>query len=991
MESLLGNPWGICVNQAARGVLTFLTYALDAANAQLRRGDTVIPLRPKTLAVLQFMAEHSGRLVTKAEILDAVWPDTAVTESTLTSSIKELRRVLDDDPKSPRVIETAHGHGYRFIAEVGVGTPVSGVGSQVSGSGFSPAPSTRHPKPSSPTPSLVGRNADLAQLDTWLARVFARERQVGFIAGDAGMGKTALVDVFCAQLRAAGVLVAHGQCLEHHGASEPYLPVLEGFERLCATAEGAPLLALLRRHAPTWLAQLGGLLAPEELETLQRHLAGTTRERMLREMASLVVALPAPLVLVLEDLHWSDNATIDLVAALAQRRDPAPLLVIGTYRPVDVVIDDHPFRNVHQQLRAHGRSRELWLQPLDERAVTDYVSARWAGLAASKTLARAIHGRTDGNPLFVVSVADYLAAEGVVADTGGQCVLTKDISAVRLGVPQGLRPMINTQIDRLVEADRELLEASSVVGRTFSAALVARALDTGVVDVEARLERLARRGQLVRNAGEATWPDGTVAGRYELIHSLHQHELIERVPPARRRQLHERIATRLQDGYASRTAEIASELAYHFEAAGQAERAVPYLEEAATRAIRRGGSAEAGALFERALAVLNELPPNPERILRTIRVSMSYAIAMQVRLGPTPELEAVCERARALSEETDDLPQLFQALGILFTFCIIQARFHEARRISDQVTALAQRLVFPGFVSLAHTLRGMVDFHTGDLTRAQQHLALGLNLDDVQQPVNPLTINTQKYNYEALTLLHLGYPDQARAHNRAGAAQAATAGTPFDRGQTAMIACYLHMFVRDTDALIRSADEAASIAEDYGYAMVQAVSLLGRGRVRVARGEHTAGIAMMQEALDLYRSRRQGIGLPTILSNFADAHCEAGNIDAGFLLLAEARALIDSTGEVRFKAELQRLEGELRERSRDYAVAERCYRNAVDIAHDQGARWWELRASVSLARLRRQQHKRADVRPLLEPIVSAFTEGFDTSDVRAAQALLAQL
>jgi tetratricopeptide (TPR) repeat protein len=631
------------------------------------------------------------------------------------------------------------------------------------------------------------------------------------------------------------------------------------------------------------------------------------------------------------------------------------------------------------------------LQTLDEEAVNDYVSARWSGLTASKTLARVIHERTDGNPLFVVSVADYLAAEGVVADSGGQCVLTKDIGDVHLGVPQGLRPMIHTQIDRLGDADRELLEASSVAGRTFSAALVASALDTGVVDVEARLERLARRGQLVRATGEAMWPDGTVAGRYELIHSLHQHELMERVPPARRRLLHARIATRLETGYGRRALEIASELAYHFEAAGQSERAVPYLEEAATRAVRRGASAEAGVLFQRALAMLDALPPNPERILRTIRLCMAYAIATQVRLGPAPELEAVCERARVLSEETDDLPQLFQALAILFTLYLMRARYRDAHKVADEIAALAPRLVFPGFVSMGHALAGIVTFHTGDLTEAQQHLAKAQNLEEISQPVNPLTLTTQIYNYESLTLMHLGYPDRARAHYHASTVHAAASGTPFDRAQSAMIACYLNIFVRDMETLLRSADDAKRLGEDFGYAMVLAISMLGRGRVLVAHGEYAAGIAMMQDGLDLYRTRHQAIGLPTIMAAFADAQCEAGNFDQGLVLVAEARALVEATGEVRSQAELQRLEGELRERRNEPAAAERCYRNAIETAHGQNARWWELRASVSLARLQQQQQKRAAARRLLEPIVSSFTEGFDTPDVRAAHALLRTL
>jgi DNA-binding winged helix-turn-helix (wHTH) protein/tetratricopeptide (TPR) repeat protein len=980
------------LNETTRSVLCFLTYSLDPANAQLRQGDAVVALRPKTLAVLRYLAERTGRLVTKAELLDAVWPDTTVTEGTLASSIKELRRVLGDDARRPRIIETAHTHGYRFIADVrmlaaGTSKSSASIADRVDRPSSTDA---RHPR------SLpVGRESELAALEGWLQRALGGERQIGFIAGEAGIGKTALVDEFLRRLGAnlsSACLVAHGQCLEHHGAREPYLPVLEALERLCAAPEGAEVLPLLRRHAATWLAQLTGLLSAEEAEALQRQLATTTRERMLRDMASLVVALPVPLVIVLEDLHWSDNATIDLVAALAYRRDPAPLLVIGTYRPVDAAVGEHPLRTVHQELRAHGRCRELWLQTLDEDAVAAYLCARLPGLATVKPLAHVIYERTDGNPLFVVNVVDFLLSSGVIAEANGHYAFTGDIAPVGTEIPQGLREMIAIQIERVSETERDVLEAGSVVGRTFSAAAVAAALDADVVDVEACLERLARRAQLVCGAGEGVWPDGTVAGRYEFIHSLYQHVLKDRIRPARRRRLHHRIAIRLEAGYGRKSVEIATELAYHFEAGGEPERGVPYLEDGAARAVLRCANREAAKLLERGLAILDDLPPTPERTLRTIRLCLALGLALQPLAGfAAPDVERPWRRARALSEATDDAPQLFQTLLALTGLYVAKARFDLASEAAEQLVQLTERLPVPGFVFAGHMFDGIVRYHAGDLAVARTQLEQAAAFDEFPLPVNPVDVRVHTLNYLALTLLHQGHPDQALERNRQAATRAAERGSPFDRGQTATIECYLQMFLRDMDALARAAHEALILGDEYGFPIVQAIGKIGRGRVLVAGGDYDAGISALDEGIDAYRITGQAVSLPTLLALLADAHGKAGHLEQALLLVAEARALVESTAELRFEAELHRLEGELRLQRNQPDAAERCFRRAIALARQQGARWWELRAQVSLARLCREQRRRAAVCRALAPIVGSFTEGISTADVREGRQLLAEL
>src|SRR5262245_25434218 len=455
------------VTTRPRTVLHFLDYVLDPANARVTNGARVLDLRPKTLAVLAYLAANPQRLVTKQELLEAVWSETAVTDWVLTGCMHELREALGEDAREPRIIETVHRRGYRFIAELGP-EPALSAGPSVPSPESVKLQSLPHSmlgaQHSAPAAPLVGREADLEMLNGCWQRALGGERAIVFLIGEAGIGKTALVDAFLRLLADRfACLIAHGQCIEQHGAGEPYLPVLEAFGRLCAQPSGAPLVELLGRHAPAWLVQLPGLLEPAECEVLERRLGATTRERMLREMAAVIAALPAPLILVLEDLHWSDHATLEMLSTLAQRRDPARLLLIGTYRPVDVTVRNHPLRTMHQDLRAHAQCQDLWLKPLTETAVEEYLQVRWPRLAGAATLASVLQERTDGNALFLVNIVDYLAVDGAIAEVGGEWQLRGAPAALVAAVPPGLRQLIAAHVARLDDAERTALEAASLV------------------------------------------------------------------------------------------------------------------------------------------------------------------------------------------------------------------------------------------------------------------------------------------------------------------------------------------------------------------------------------------------------------------------------------------------------------------------------------------------------------------------------------------------
>jgi len=332
-----------------RGV-NFGPFCLDLAAECLWKGSRAIKLRPKAFAVLDYLVCRPAKLVTKEELLNEVWAGTFVGEAVLKVAIRQIREALDDDPGAPRFIETAHRRGYRFIGEIkkGADTQVKDVEIRSQSAGPNPRSGDQNY-----SQRVVGRNEALAWMERCLDKVLAGERQTIFVTGEAGVGKTALIDAFLRRIPSSwNVRISQGQCLEQYGTSEAYLPVLEAIGRLAR--EYKAVANVLHSHAPMWLLQMPSLLSTSDSELLRREVFGASRERMLREMGEALEALAKelPLVLVLEDLHWSDYSTLDLISSLATQRQATRLMLIGTYRTSELIVSGHPLQAVKRELLA---------------------------------------------------------------------------------------------------------------------------------------------------------------------------------------------------------------------------------------------------------------------------------------------------------------------------------------------------------------------------------------------------------------------------------------------------------------------------------------------------------------------------------------------------------------------------------------------------------------------------------------------------------------
>ena len=590
---------GVTRLTAGSSMKVFVPFRLDTLNQGLwRRRDAGpeerILLSPKTFFVLAYLVENAGRLVTHDELLEAVWSDSVVEPQAVKRHILTVRSALGDRPKHSLFVETVARRGYRFIAPVSERSALE-------------RPATVSDRLSQ---DLVGRDGVLEMLrETW-QRVLNGERQITFITGEPGIGKTALAEVF--QRRVAfgeqSIRIAHGQCIEGYGSKEAYGPVLDALGRLCRGPQAEPLVKILAAEAPTWLAQLPGLLTRERREMLQSEISGATRERMVRELGDALESITAEttLLLFLEDLHWVDDSTVDLISALVRRRTPAKLMLLATYRPLEP--RRHSLKALISDLLVRRCCRKIDLTPLSQADVEEYLDAQLPTSPPPPGLSAWVHRHSEGNPLFMLAALEDMAKRNLVTRENGQWQLQMPLEQIVFEVTDDLRHMIEAQLERLSEQEQSALELASIAGASFFASLISSASDTDSSSLENLYEELSCRRHIVKWAGTQSHPDGSVTERYEFVHVVYRQVLYDRQSPGRRARLHRRIGERLAVMYARRLEDVVSELAYHFEQGADWPRAIDYLRQAAEVAGRRHAHRQADTMLARALELVNYLP-----------------------------------------------------------------------------------------------------------------------------------------------------------------------------------------------------------------------------------------------------------------------------------------------------------------------------------------------------------------------------------------------
>jgi len=1007
--------------------IIFDPFCLDWANQCLWRGSQAIKLRPKAFSVLSYLLGRPGQLVTKGELLDVVWPGTFVGEAVLKVIIGQIREALGDDPTTPRFIETAHRRGYRFIGPVRESGEMLQKDDEIQSNNSTRTSLLRAPHA---PPEVVGRDEALSRMWSWFDKMLRGERQILFVTGEAGIGKTALVDAFARSVVSdRSIRIGRGQCLEQYGTSEAYLPVLEAIGRLCR--EQGQVVNVLRAHAPMWLLQMPALVSASDREVLSREVTGATRERMLREMGDALEALTAslPLVLILEDLHWSDYSTLDLISYLARQRQPAQLMLIGTYRPVELIVSGHPLRAVKQELLAKQQCEELPLEYLDKEAVAKYLSVRFPANRFPEQLAALIRDRTEGNPLFMVNAVDYLVEEKLITQCESGWELVVEIENVEVGVPDSIKQMIDKQLDHLDSEDQRILVAASVAGVEFSTLAVGAALEEDRAVLETRFDELTRQHQFIQSCGVQVLPNGEAVGRYGFIHALYQNVLYERVSASRRIQLHQRIGERGEKVYGEHAIEIAAELAMHFERAADYKRAAKYLQHAAENDIRRFAYRDAVSLSRRGLELLEKLPDTPERVQQELWLYITLGVPLIATEGyAAPDVGSVYLKARGLCQRLGETPEISQVLWGLCTFYRLRAELGTAREIAEEFLRLAQRLPYAGLAMRGHWALEITFMHLGNFTLSMEHFEKALSVYDHERHFDDAFRYAQNPGvamrcFAAWALWFLGYPDCALNRMQEALALARELSEPHVLAPALFFASILHQLRQEQQMAQELADAAIAVSNEHGLVLYQAMATITRNWALTAQGRQEEAIEQMRQGLAAYQATGTEVIRPHFLALLSEALIRARKLDEGIRVLEDALAVAHSNGERYYESELYRLKGELLLKQSTGGVvskvaavgmagavykvaavgknivaeppsvtnAEACFRQSIKIAQQQRAKSLELRAVMSVARLYQKQGRQKEARSLLAQIYDRFTEGFDTVDLREAKALLGDL
>jgi DNA-binding winged helix-turn-helix (wHTH) protein len=898
-------------------IYEFGPFRVDGRERTLLRDGSPIALTDKVFELLWLLVQNRGHALAKAELMQALWPDTVVEENNLTVNMSTLRKALGESAGQRRYIETLSRRGYRFVADVREST----LGALPLGAlplGTLP-PIVRH------TPTFVGRESEVARLAALLERARAGQGRVVLIDGDPGMGKTELAEQFLALARRSGqLIIAHGRCLEQFGTGEAYLPFLEASRSLLLGDERERVVPIFRQHAPTWSAQFGSAqfgsaqfgsaqfgpaqLAPapsglaDGVEGLRGAPQSPASPRMLREMGDALEALSAfePVVLLLEDMHWADPSSSDLLRLLGQRAVARRLLILATLRRTEMQLANHPLENVRRELYAHDQCEELELPLLDRAAIGRYIDARFQPHALPAELAELVVSKTEGHPLFATRLIQMLVERGDIEQVNGAWRLPRPLAELALGVPSSVRGLIQKKLDSLDEDDRRALQYASVLGVEFTTSALAHLLEVDEVSVDERLDPLARAHHLLEPLGEERLPNAQLSLRYRFAHVLHQNVLYETLASRRRMVLHQRAAEHLLAQQGGDAWRVAAQLAVHFEAARDYGRAIQQLIAAGDNASRLLANRESSQHYARALELVHELPAADQAAQNLILYYNNGWLAFKQgeAARAISGFEAMLELARS-PELAADTPAASRARDAAFDYFEQPWRdafgLFDVPRLQNQSRSMgAAALQCEAYWALSYILLevGRLDEMA---QRTAECLALAVATGNEQRRLEALAWLTTRE-------LALGDSEQAKRY--------LNEGMPAARAIRHERALYLFLDASARLHLLESDYELAERMHAEALPLTLEVSgrvggLLGIGLARAHLGRVSAALAPLSQALDIAQRTGMAESVQMITGVLGWVHAEVGDFASAAHHFAAASDLATASGRADTEAALR--------------------------------------------------------------------------------------
>ncbi len=833
---------------------------------------------------------------------------------------------------------------------------------------------------------FIGREDELRLLLNRWDQAREGDGQVMLVVGEAGIGKSRLVQRFREQIADTPHTWVECAAVSLHQNSPFYTiedMLQQAFrwrgeqstdERFAGLEAALKLATVNLSEAVPLIAPLMNLPIPAKYPPLQMP-PDQQRKRLLATIAAwaLGTARIQPLVIAIEDLHWADPSTLEAIQLLAEQDAMAPLLLICTARP--------EFR-APWPLRAHHA--QLSLNRLSARNSREMVARLTERAELPPDTVNAVVERSGGVPLFVEELIRTVVERG-------------DIKPALREIPATLHDSLMARLDRLGEA-REVAQVAAVIGHEFSWGLLSAITAIEDEKLASALKKLADAELLLE---QGIPPEASYRFRHALIQDAAYQSLLR----SKRQDYHRRIAQVLEERFPE-TAEVQPQLlAYHYAEAGLGQQAITHWQMAGQKAVQRSANAEAVSHLTKGLELLETLPETPERFQQELALQLALGTPLIASKGfGSPEVGKVYARARELCRRAGEAPQLFPVFWGLWMFYMARAEHIVARELAEQCLHLAQTAGDTGFLVQAHHVQGVGLIAAGDFVQALQHLEQAIDIYDPQQHASHAYV----YGHDpaAVSRLHaswalwfLGYPDQARKRGAEGLALAEKLSHPYTSATADAFAAWLHQFCRNGQTVEELASAALTISTEHDFAFYRAMGIIMRGWALTQRAKVSDGIAEMHTGLDAYRVTGAEVLRPAYLSLLAEACGNAGRADEGLSVLAEAQALADERHEHWWQAELHRLRGEL-VLKRPGAMgsettveneAEGYFRQALAVAKAQKAKSLELRAAMSLFRLWLRQSRRAEARDVLEESFAFFTEGFDTPDLLEAKALLNQL
>lgn len=969
---------------------------IDLVSGRLTVDGEFVPLRPKTWDVLRHLAGKPDELVRKDDLLDAVWPGTAVSEGILNKSVGELRAALEERIPGVAFVQTVPRRGFRWVGKATViggaesGGPADAASSADRADGAPAFEDSAEPA----SAGVIARDAELAELEACLAKAEAGRHQAVFLTGEAGAGKTTLVDLFLERIAkrsgAEPVIVAHGQCIDTAGHHEAYRPVFEALERLVRDVPpDSPLIPILRRFAPTWVAQMP-MLTPAAAAPAAS--AATVPGRMLREMTMAVEEMGrhATLVVLLEDAHWADLATTDLFSALARSRDPARLMVIATMREAEATVLDHPVATMARELVARGGARRFDLAPFRREHLDAYLAMRCPGLDADGRIGHGLLAQTAGNPLFVrLVVEDWIAREVVRPGADGGWQLAGTVDDIRGGVPDNLRSLLEAQLALLQDDERSVLEAASVRIGDFDAPSIASALGRDVEDVESMCRDIARRRQFLKPGERAASTGGSAVETFAFMHATVQHVVADGVAPARRRRLHLAAAGALERAHEGRTLFIAPQLAVHYEAGGDRPRALRNLRETSRLALRRDSPRDAVATLERACALAEASEGMPGREDEMLLALSALSHARQVAFGwVDPEVANLWSRTSQMAASRENEKERMVAASGSIMVCCVTARYAEAEETIRDALSWLDAVDDLGTRQTLFFSAATVRYRLAAFDDARLLFESALAIECSSDPIPGTDFVAVLMSQYAPVLALLGRAGEARRLVRDSMARA-RAHSHYCECVTAALASWSLALLHDFDGLEPIAARALEIAtaDQYRTWSTRPQALLGLAAMHEGRVDE--GIAMVRAGLDGRRGDGQLVDHSALCGLFAEALMDAGR-DGAEAALQEGRDFAAQSGERYHDCEFHRLRAKsLRLAGAPAAEVEDELRRAIELATLLGVHWHRLLAATDLAVLLQETGRAGEARAALERALALVEGADDLKPVRRAKETLA--